>query len=244
MKSITQQISTIIIALFFTFGAFADDAKIPANHPAMPASTDTGNTNRLYGKVMESMDVDNYTYVQINTGEQTHWAAGPKTSIKKGAMIAFEAGMPFTDFESKSLKKSFKTIYFVNRFITDQPGQTAPPTNPHANIQKQDKPVAIKQIKKAAGGKTVAEVFKQKKSLTGKTVQVRGQVVKYTAKVMGKNWLHIQDSSGDQKLVVTTDKEVKNGDVVLVSGTLATDRDLGYGYIYEILIEQAKVTVE
>ena len=205
-----------------------------------------GNANaaRVYGKVVETMDVENYTYVQINNGEQSYWAAGPKTSLKKGAMIAIETQMPFTDFESKALNKKFKTIYFVNHFITDQPGQTAPATSPHANLLQQDKPIAIKTFKKAAGGMTIGEVFKQKKKLAGKAVRVRGQVVKYTPKVMGKNWLHIQDSSGSKKLVVSTDQEVKKGDVVLVNGTLAINKDLGYGYVYEAIIEQAKVAVE
>ncbi len=245
MKSITLSIISIIITALFSLSAMAAEPKIPTGHPAMPQGAGDPGAAKVYGKVVETMDVENYTYVQINNGEQSYWAAGPKTSLKKGAMIAIETQMPFTDFESKALNKKFKTIYFVNRFITDQPGQTAPATAaPHADLAKQDKPAALKSFKKAADGKTVSEIFKQKKTLAGKAVRVRGQVVKYTAKVMGKNWLHIQDSSGSERLVVTTDHDVKLDDVVLVNGTLAIDKDLGYGYVYEAIIEQAKVTVE
>lgn len=202
--------------------------------------------NRIYGKVVQRMDVNNYTYVQIDTGEQTHWVAGPKTPLQKGAMIAIEANLPFRDFESKALGKTFKTIYFVNHFITDQPDQPLAVMDPHANLEKSRKlkVINIKGIKKAEAGKTIAEIFRQKQSLAGKPVRVRGQVVKYTPRVMGKNWLHIQDSSGGQQLVVTTAQEVKQGDRVLVNGVVAIDRDLGFGYHYDIILEQASVEVE
>ena len=240
MKTMTQQLFTIITALCVSLVAFAGDPKMSAGHQAM-----SGNTaNKLYGKVVTTMDANNYTYVQIDTGEQMHWAAGPKTSLKKGAMVAVDTHMPFSDFESKTLNKKFKTIYFVNRFISDQPGQATAVSDPHANLKKPAKAEAIKGIKKAEDGKTVAEVFKQKQKLAGKAVRVRGKVVKYTAKVMGKNWLHIQDSSGAKKLVVTTEQEVKKGDLVLVNGIVAVDQDLGYGYTYEVVVERALVAVE
>lgn len=240
MKSVKQRMFTIITALFISLSAFADNPKMPAGHQTL-----SGNSaDRLYGKVVTTMDVNNYTYVQIDTGEQKHWAAGPKTVLKKGAMVAFDKQMPLTDFQSKALDKKFKTIYFVSRFITDQPGQTAPASEPHAGLKKPLKAVAIKGIKKAQDGKTVAEVFKQKQNLAGKAVRIRGKVMKYTANVMGKNWLHIQDSSSTQKLAVTTEQQVKKGDLVLVNGIVAVDQDLGYGYKYEVIIERAIISVE
>jgi hypothetical protein len=64
---------------------------------------------------------------------------------------------------------------------------------------------------------------------------------------MGKNWLHLQDGSGSEgtnDLTVTTGTTVKVGDMVLVSGVVSVDRDFGYGYSYEVIIEDAEVTVE
>ena len=61
---------------------------------------------------------------------------------------------------------------------------------------------------------------------------------------MGKNWIHIRDSSSDADLVVTTSDEVQKGDVVLVSGKLQLDRDFGYGYVYDVLLEDSTVTIE
>lgn len=247
------------VALMASLPALAS-ADMSKGHSA-PAGQSQG---RVYGKVVTSMDVNNYTYVQIDTGSKKYWAAGPKTVLKKGAMIAIETNLPFQDFESKALKKKFKTIYFVNNFISDQAdqaggtsdphagvkmpamksGQAGGMSDPHAGVKMSGKAVTLKGIKKLKDGKSVADVRKHKKELAGKSVRVRGKVVKYTAKVMGKNWLHIQDSSGPDSLVVTTDQEVKKGDLVVVNGIVAVDQDLGYGYTYDVIVERAIVSVE
>ncbi len=109
--------------------------------------------------------------------------------------------------------------------------------------------VDVSGIAKAEGGKTIGELFAERADLSGKEVTVRGKVVKFTANIMGKNWLHIQDGSGDSAaktndLTVTTIGTVKQGDTVLVTGTLAVDRDFGSGYKYDLIIEEAKVTAE
>jgi hypothetical protein len=40
---------------------------------------------------------------------------------------------------------------------------------------------------------------------------------------------------------VTTQEEARKGDVVLVKGVVRTDRDLGSGYFYKVLVEDAKL---
>jgi hypothetical protein len=72
-------------------------------------------------------------------------------------------------------------------------------------------------------------------------------VVKINTGIMGKNWVHIQDGTGDPKegahnLVATSQDEPAVGDVVTVTGTLARDRDFGGGYRYTAIIEDAKIT--
>ncbi|MDH5446301.1 MAG: hypothetical protein OEY52_12170 [Gammaproteobacteria bacterium] len=213
---------------------------VPKDHPAMPEQ----KQNLVYGKVVTSMDANNYTYVQIDTGSKKYWAAGPKTKLAKGSMIAINANMPFKNFESKALNKKFETIYFVGNFISDKPEKNKKMTDPHAGIKMPDSQIKLKGIKKLKDGKTVEQVFSEKQNLSGKAVRVRGKVVKYTAKVMGRNWLHIQDSSGSRKLVVTSDQEAKIGDLVVINGTVAINQDLGHGYTYEVIVERAALSKE
>ena len=68
--------------------------------------------------------------------------------------------------------------------------------------------------------------------------------MKYTPAVMGKNWVHLRDGTGSaadntNDVVVTTKDETKIGDVVLARGTVRTDVNLGSGYSYKVLVEEA-----
>jgi len=103
------------------------------------------------------------------------------------------------------------------------------------------------KIVKPKGGKTVQEVYQEKDKLNGKRVTLRGKVVKYNEAIMGKNWLHLRDGTGKEPandLTVTTQAKAKVGDTVLLEGTVTLDKNLGAGYNYKVIIEDAKVKVE
>ena len=108
--------------------------------------------------------------------------------------------------------------------------------------------VDLTGIAKAEGGKTVAEVFAEKDSLAGKPVTFRGKVVKTNPDIMGKNWLHVRDGSGEEgtnDLTITTAGTLPNvGDTVVVTGNVTLNKDFGMGYAYDVLVEDAQVTVE
>ncbi len=104
------------------------------------------------------------------------------------------------------------------------------------------------KVPKATGpdARTVAEIIEKKAALNSKPVLVRGKVVKYTPGVMGKNWIHLQDGSGSaadstNDVLVTTKDETKIGAVVVARGTVRTDVDLGSGYFYKVLVDEAKL---
>jgi hypothetical protein len=110
-------------------------------------------------------------------------------------------------------------------------------------------PVDLSGIKPAKDGKTVQQIVDGKADLEGKTVTVRGRIVKYNGGILGKNWLHIRDGSGsadkaDNDLTVTTATDAKVGDTVLVTGKVTLNKDFGAGYKYAIILDDAQVTVE
>ena len=107
--------------------------------------------------------------------------------------------------------------------------------------------VDLSGITPAAGGQTVGDIHAKKAELNGKPVKVRGKVVKFSPQIMGKNWIHIQDGTGEagsNDLTVTSGVTANTGDTVLISGTLTLDKDFGYGYAYDVIVEDAEVTVE
>ncbi len=100
-----------------------------------------------------------------------------------------------------------------------------------------------------AGVKTVAALYKDKAALAGKTISAQGKVVKVNNKIMGRNWFHVQDGTGDAKtssndLVVTTKQDIAVGDQVTLTGVVAVNKDFGSGYSYPLLIEDAAVKVK
>ena len=109
----------------------------------------------------------------------------------------------------------------------------------------------IIKVKKATGPNayTVAELYKLKGKLDKKNVVVSGKVVRVSAGIMGKNWVHIQDGSGDSKkgthdLVVTSQTVPVIGEIVTVKGTLYKNKDFGGGYKYEVIMEKAEISIQ
>jgi len=203
--------------------------------------------SKIYGKVTDIQEAAGYTYAEVDTGKEKVWAAATTTPLKIGDMIAFTTEMPMENFHSKSMKREFPIIYFVSRFITDKTGLTGAATDiasPHGTIKPSSAAKAVEGIHKVEGGNTIAEVYTDKQKLNGKAIRVRGQVTKSTANVMGKNWLHIRDSSTLDDLTITTDNTAAIDDVVVIEGKLALDKDFGYGYVYPLIVEDASVTME
>jgi hypothetical protein len=107
------------------------------------------------------------------------------------------------------------------------------------------KPIKVEKAK-GADACTVSETYENAGKLDKKTVVVRGKVVKVSKGIMGKNWVHLQDGSGDggkgtNNLVVTSQDVPVVGDVVTAKGTLYKDKDFGAGYLYKVIVEEATV---
>jgi hypothetical protein len=94
---------------------------------------------------------------------------------------------------------------------------------------------------------TVAALNQNKASLAGKTVSAQGKVVKVNNGIMGRNFVHVQDGTGDaaagsNNLIVTSKQTAAVGDQVTISGVVVVNRDFGAGYTYPLLIEEASIT--
>jgi GW (Gly-Tryp) dipeptide domain len=222
------------------------------------------------GKVLETTNTAGYTYVRVDAAGQQVWAAGVQTEVKVGDTVTIGSGAVMPQYHSQSMNRDFDAVVFTSSLTVNGAGAAAgttqlPPGHPaltggaaaaglppgHPSLTKPAAPVKVDLagIKQADGGQTIAQIYADAAKLAGKTVTVRGKVVKYHAAIMGKNWLHIRDGSGeaddrDNDLAITTAAETKVGDTVLVSGVLTTKKDFGAGYKYAVIIQDAKVTVE
>ena len=92
---------------------------------------------------------------------------------------------------------------------------------------------------------TIAALYKDKVQLAGKSVSVRGKVVKVNNNIMGRNFLHIQDGTGDKAtndLTVTSSQTASLGEQITVTGRVVVDKDFGAGYAYPVLVEEASIS--
>lgn len=196
------------------------------------------------GEVLEVRDVPTYTYLRLKTKDGEIWAAVPTTAVKKGAQVTLQNPMVMENFESKTLNKKFDRIVFAS--LGDPNVAPAPAAPPHGTPSVPAAPVA--KIAKATGpgAKTVAEIVAGPAALKGKDVTIHGQVVKFNSGILGKNWVHLQDGTGSaangtHDVLVTTTDTIAVGDVVNVTGTVRTNVDLGGGYVYAVLVEDARI---
>ena len=238
MKGLIIMLS-LIIALLIGCSKKNDD------NPKM-MNTQTKNEMTTYvhqGEVINKLDTGNYSYLQIKENDNTYWIAVPTMDVKKGEMVFFSQYMEMEDFKSGTLNRTFKSVLFVSDAKKSQTGMDIKNIHPNLNSQKN---VDVK-IDRVADGKSIAQIYQEKNQLKGKSVKVKGKVVKYNPGIMGRNWIHIQDGTGDEKgfdLLVTSDDQTKVGNVIVAEGTLALDKDFGAGYTYKVLIENAKIKEE
>ena len=210
------------------------------------------------GKVAETMNSGGYTYILLQTKTKMSWVAIAETKVELGQEVVLAPGMEMIDFHSKSLDRTFDSIIFSEGLIT-QGDAAAGQGSAHGSASPQEetlgskgaKPAAKENIKseKATGENayTVAELFEKRKELDNKDIVLKGEVVKVTARIMNKNWLHIQDGTGSAQdgnndMVVTTMDLPSVGDIVTVKGVLFSDKDFGSGYRYDAIIEFGQVS--
>jgi hypothetical protein len=247
----SKTIFLVMMAMALTLARPSAGAEVCAAAGAAEASASS-----LKGTVVETMNASRYTYAQIDTGKGKVWVAGPKMAVKVGDSVSVSAGMPNKNFYSPTLKRKFDELYFVGAITPAGGGECPadagmPAMQPnHPSIKKDAAATAtnavIEVIEKPGGGKTVAEVWAEKATLSGKQVVVRAKVVKVVANVLGMTWLHLRDGSGSEgsnDLTVTTKSDVKVGQIVTASGPISIDKDFGAGYRYEVIMEGATVTL-
>lgn len=230
----------------------------PQAGPTGAAASPAAEGGTFTGVVAETMNSGGYTYVKLEEGGKTIWAAAMEFPVKAGERLTVPLESPMPEFTSRTLNRTFPVIYFVSRVAREGESLAAPAAAPgmaasHGASPAPDAaagtPAApVDPIPPPAGGLSIADVWAKRQALGGTRVTVRGKVVKVNNGILGHNWLHLQDGSGSAEarthdITVTTDAVVKAGDVVTVTGVLVLDKDFGAGYAYDAIIEQAIVVV-
>jgi len=206
-------------------------------------SKSTGHTIRVEEIVM----APSYMYLRVTEDGKEYWIATNNQPVEVGMTLHFEQGMEMKDFTSKELDRTFESLWFVQKL-----------RSPHGASAKDEDSVSpygggnLSQesgvtVDKVAGGVTVAELYASPSAFEGKTVSIRGLVTKFNSRIMGRNWVHLQDGTNHDDhfdITLTTMEEVGVGDVVVFSGTVVLNKDFGAGYVYDIILEEGALAKE
>jgi starvation-inducible outer membrane lipoprotein len=200
------------------------------------------NPNAHVVEVIEHLDASNYTYMKVEEKDDEYWIAVPQMEVEDGAILYFTKSMKMQNFRSESLDRTFESILFVED-ISQTPHSTDGKMS-HPNVESSREDIKVEPLD---DGYTISKLFDEKESLAGKKVKVKGKVVKYNEGIMDRNWIHIQDGTGEQgkhDLVVTTSASVQIGQTIIAEGIIAVDKDFGSGYTYSVLLEDAEIKSE
>ena len=190
-----------------TAKAEAPAVKTAAAAPAEPAAAASeAAPHGISGTVIETMDAAGYTYVYVDNGKEKIWAAAPAFAVKVGDEVMVPEGMAMHNYHSQSMDRDFDVVYFVESVLNAsnptmatpaQANMQMPKGHPSVSASTAPQGVDLSNIQKAENGLTIAEIYSDKADLSGKTVILRGKVVKYSPQIMGTNWIHLQDGTGD-----------------------------------------------
>ena len=264
-----KYLSLATLSLLTTFTLLhAQETKIDMHggkETKMPSTIATQKAPIFYGKVLEVKPAMGYKYLKVQEQGKETWVAIANAPVQVGDKIGFDKKTMMKDFKSKSLGQEFKEIYFASdvylpqkptapKSMKDMLGLSVQKKDPHTGMgigmspQPTDEKPAKPFVKKDTY--TVEEVHMWKKSLKDKNITVTGSVYKVSKGIMKRDWVHLGDGTGNEKkltddLVFTAPTStIKAGDKVLAKGTVAVDKDFGYGYFYPVIIEKSTFEVK
>ena len=229
---------------------------VQQSQPSVQASA-APRPSIIKGKVLEKMEASNYTYVRLGDSAGNEiWAALPKTELEIGEEISLMGGTAMGNFTSKSLNRTFESIIFASGIVRGSGDKTAQVSVSPGDMESQSSGgsartiVAFADLKveksTAQNGYTVEELFAKAVDLNKQKITVKGQVVKFSPNIMGRNWIHLQDGTGDpakntHDLVVTSSETTEKGAIISIEGVLSVDKDFGSGYRYDVILEEAVI---
>jgi hypothetical protein len=227
------------------------DRELARKEKELQEKIDRENSPVISGKIAETMDAGGYTYVLLANQDKKTWVAMPEMKVTVGQELTFNCSNEMRNFKSRSIERTFDSIYFCGgpdaKTGGAADGEMAGKTSVGSSglVAAPAEPV---KVQKAEGKNayTVGEIYASRSKLDNTPIRVRGKVVKFSEGIMKRNWVHLQDGTGDaakktHNLVVTTQGTAKVGDVIQISGTLKSDKDFGGGYRYDAIVEEATI---
>jgi hypothetical protein len=206
-------------------------------------NTPSGNNPEEHRVVVEeALNTDRYTYLHVTENGNKFWIAIPRKEIQIGGGYYYQGGLLKRNFESKEFNRVFETIYLVSDVVPLSGNSGMVNGQERTQNHSVHSQASLEQVEPVEGAIVLSALFSHPDEYQGKLIKVTGKCVKVNPMIMGRNWVHIQDGSGDHlDLTVTTNDQVQVGDIVTMEGLIALNKDFGAGYRYEVIMENASL---
>ena len=252
MKKIAINLFTVLLVYLFVMACDSKPKVIEGKpiHSEKPAASSnhlndmsTANSDISDGHLVvvnEVLHTEKYSYLNVTEESEKYWIAIPRKEVQIGNVYYYKGGLLKKNFESKEYNRIFETIYLVSDVIPHTTNGGGPESS--AAVAKDQMLSASAHVVPAEGSITLSELFLDSKKFDGKLILVTGKCVKVNSMIMGRNWIHIQDGSGDGlDLTITTTENVNLDATVTLEGTIALNKDFGAGYKYDVIMENASI---
>lgn len=167
--------------------------------------------------------------IAVRESQWRFWAEVPAVDVEPGDHVLLGRGPARYDVEIPELGRRASQVLDI----------------PHVAVVDAETARLAVAGEPPEGAVPVEVIFAELAERADRELLVYGTVTKATEAV-GSVWVHLQDGTGDPEagthdLMVQTQDAVAAGQRVAFRGTLRQDADLGFGYRYRALLEEAEV---
>jgi len=205
-------------------------------------SMDAGDPNIWHdAEISEVLQANRYSYLEVVENGNTIWLATSKGDFSPNQKLRYRGGLLKTNFKSEEHDRVFEKLYLVSQIQVQAstPNTKELTTTPSPGPAKAVDTANLKDII------TIKEIIQNPTKFKDQVVRVLGTVTKVNPNIMNRNWIHIQDGSADQyDFILTSSSNIPAGHQVVFEGVIKLDVNFGAGYSYDIIMEDAKFSLQ
>lgn len=190
--------------------------------------------------IKEVLDANRYSYLEVEENGEMFWLATSKGNYSPEQRLRYRGGLLKTNFKSEEHDRVFEKLYLVSQIQVQGSATTSSPsTTPSPGAVKAVDPSTVK------GVTMIKEIIQNPEKFKDQAVKILGTVTKVNPNIMNRNWIHVQDGSADQyDFVLTSASNIPAGHQVVFEGIIRLNIDFGAGYSYDIIMEDAKFSLQ
>lgn len=177
----------------------------PAGVPAQ------GNEPIRSGKVLETMNSGNYTYMYLENNGQKKWVAVPASKVEVGQEVKLKPGTEMGTFTSRTMKRTFDSIIFT-QLAPDSPSQQSgqPAAEPGATMPEGHPPIGQQMQMPQGHSPAPATAAASGSTISGKVVETMASGG-YTYVNLEKEGKKVWVAMPTMQVTVGQELEVMNG---------------------------------